>query len=273
MNGRGAVEIIVAGIALELGLITREVFSILVFMAILTTATVPFFLKWGTEWLRGRGELVRSKAERHGTLILGARPTARWLARVLSEARPVWIVDSNAERCRQAERDGLTAVCGNALEEQVLSRANAAHADSILALTTNVEVNALAASLARSVFLVPEVYVLLHGDDGVGLRATTQHLRAHVLFGSGIDLNEWDHAITRGLVTEFRLTVDRETRLAELLAPATGDGGRLPLAARQGDDILPLHGELRLRPGDEVIGLERAVPVREEREQADSHLA
>src|SRR5690606_24840280 len=83
MNGRGAVERIVAGIALEMGLITREVFSILVFMAIFTTATVPFFLKWGTEWLRSRGELVRAQGRRSGLIILGAGPTAREVARAL----------------------------------------------------------------------------------------------------------------------------------------------------------------------------------------------
>ncbi len=41
MNGRGAVEIIIAGIGLELGIISAEIFSILVFMAIFTTLTVP----------------------------------------------------------------------------------------------------------------------------------------------------------------------------------------------------------------------------------------
>ena len=64
MNGRGAVEIIVAGIGLERGLITTEVFTVLVLMAVLTTATVPVLLKAGVEWLReprragGRGRLA-----------------------------------------------------------------------------------------------------------------------------------------------------------------------------------------------------------------------
>ncbi|NNF58355.1 MAG: cation:proton antiporter, partial [Rhodothermaceae bacterium] len=60
MNGRGAVEIIVAQIALTMGLITAEVFSILVVMAMATTALVPLTLKWGVAWLRKRGELARS---------------------------------------------------------------------------------------------------------------------------------------------------------------------------------------------------------------------
>ena len=45
MNGRGAVEIIVAGIGVEQGLISIEVFTVLVVMAVVTTASVPVLLK------------------------------------------------------------------------------------------------------------------------------------------------------------------------------------------------------------------------------------
>lgn len=58
MNGRGTVEIIIAAIALERGIIASDLFSMLVFIAILTTAFVPASLKWGVDWLRRRGELI-----------------------------------------------------------------------------------------------------------------------------------------------------------------------------------------------------------------------
>lgn len=64
MNGRGTVEIIIATIALERGLLNvpgfgpNDLFSMLVFIAILTTALVPATLKWGIDWLRRKGELV-----------------------------------------------------------------------------------------------------------------------------------------------------------------------------------------------------------------------
>ncbi|HSH46026.1 MAG TPA: cation:proton antiporter [Longimicrobiales bacterium] len=263
MNGRGAVEIIVAGIALEMGLISQEIFSILVFMAIFTTATVPFLLKWGTDWLNRRGELVRSAAERRGTLILGTSPTARRLARILGESRPVWMVDANPHQCRIAEREGLDAVCGNALEEQVLSEANAARADSIVAMTGNVEVNALGASIARTVFLVPEVLVLRQGKRGAsqrttkGQKATTEHLHAHVAFASVMDLTEWDYMISRNAVREFREPVENPTDAATFLNGLAEDRDMVLMAVQRGDDIFPVHGETELRPGDQVIGLAR----------------
>ena len=45
MNSRGAVELVIALLALNHGLITQEVFSALVAMAIVTTLDFPFVLQ------------------------------------------------------------------------------------------------------------------------------------------------------------------------------------------------------------------------------------
>ncbi len=58
MNGRGTVEIIIVSIGLSLGIISQSLFSILVFMAIFTTALVPLTVTLGVEWLERAGELV-----------------------------------------------------------------------------------------------------------------------------------------------------------------------------------------------------------------------
>lgn len=59
MNGRGAVEIVIASIGLSAGVIDTQLFSILVFIAVFTTALVPPTMKWGVQWLDRAGELVR----------------------------------------------------------------------------------------------------------------------------------------------------------------------------------------------------------------------
>lgn len=46
MNGRGAVELVVASIGLQMGLINDEIFSILVFIAFVTTSLPPVSIKW-----------------------------------------------------------------------------------------------------------------------------------------------------------------------------------------------------------------------------------
>jgi len=58
MNGRGTVEIIIVTIALDAGIISQSLFSVLVFIAIFTTALVPVTMKLGVDWLERAGELV-----------------------------------------------------------------------------------------------------------------------------------------------------------------------------------------------------------------------
>jgi Kef-type K+ transport system membrane component KefB len=47
LNARGIMELVIANIAYKAGLISDQIFSILVIMGILTTVTTPIMLKWG----------------------------------------------------------------------------------------------------------------------------------------------------------------------------------------------------------------------------------
>lgn len=255
MNGRGAVEIIVAQIGLTMGLISQDIFSILVFMAIATTATVPLFLKWGTAWLQRRGELVRSAGERRGVLIVGADATARTLGRVLVRSQPVWLVDRNTEHCERAREDGLQAIEGDALDERILSEAQASHVQTLIALTPNPEVNALSARLAREVFLVPQVHVLNTGDEE-GHAALAAHLNITMLFGGAVDVVDWDYRIDHGEAATTGLPLENVTSPGKLFRDLANSVDAIPVAVRRGDQYLPFHSDSALERGDRVILLQ-----------------
>jgi Kef-type K+ transport system membrane component KefB/Trk K+ transport system NAD-binding subunit/mannitol/fructose-specific phosphotransferase system IIA component (Ntr-type) len=255
MNGRGAVEIIVAGIGLQMGLISNEIFSILVFMAIFTTAAVPLFLKWGTDWLRRRGELVRSTEDRSGAVIIGAGPLARSLAGVLSQTQRVCLVDSNPERCQLAEADGLRVVRGNALEEQTLSEAGAGHASIFAAMIANPKVNSLSAQMARNVFQIPEILVVQNSPGSDESSAAMDHLHAHTLFGGPVEQEAWDHWISHDESVQSNVPAREfgsnrpESILNELLR--TGD--HLPLAVKRNDTFEPFHSSSKLEAENEIV--------------------
>jgi Kef-type K+ transport system membrane component KefB len=58
MNARGSIDIIVAGVGLQLGLITQDIFTSLIVSIFIGTLTVPILLKLGVDWLRKTGDLV-----------------------------------------------------------------------------------------------------------------------------------------------------------------------------------------------------------------------
>lgn len=264
MNGRGAVEIILAQIGFSMGLISREIFSILVFMAILTTATVPLFLTWGTRWLARRNELVRSGDRRKGTLIIGASPTARALARLLARSQPVWLVDTNPRRVQEARGDGLEAICGNALDVETLAGAHAPEVACAIPLTSNVEINVLAARELREVFLVPRVCVLVLGPDRRADAETLEHLNATMLFGRPVPLADWDHWFSRGALDFERLPLVGTAE--ETLAGLADAPPALPLAVERetadGLQVFPFDGRAPLVSGDVlVVARVRMVPL------------
>lgn len=216
MNGRGAVEIIVAEIALSAGIIDERVFSLLVFMAVFTTATVPVLLTMSIDWLRRRGELVAD--ERNGVLFIGAGPVALRIASTLARHTDVTLIDANADHGRAAARLGLRMVKGNGLDEEVMEMAAATKAKYLVALTPNAEVNLLSAQLARSRFGIPSIHVAMPEEATGSMLTMMDDIEAKLLFGRKVDLNEWDFAVSRDNVVELTYELgDPENALDEPL--------------------------------------------------------
>lgn len=198
MNGRGAVEIIVAEIALERGLIETDVFSILVFMALFTTATVPVLLTLGVRWLRRRGELVRA-GDRDQALIIGAGVIARRIGVALKQTMPVTLLDTNRANLMAGERDGLDVHAGSGLDEVALEDAGIEQAIMLIAATPNAEVNVLTAQLAHD-FGVPEVSVLLRESDRKTFEARLAEADVKVIVAPE-DFSDWEHALSTGVAS------------------------------------------------------------------------
>lgn len=229
MNGRGAVEIIIAGIGLEMGFISQEIFSILVFMAIFTTATVPVFLTWTTKWLRRRGELVLSKGDKKDTIIVGAGYLALYIARRLDK-KPVTLIDSNFDYCKRASRLGLNCVNGNALKEEVLIEANIEKAKTLISLTYNSEINVLIAQVASEVFEVENIHVLLSPSDVGATVNLLKPINASTIFASKVNLQYWDLKIHNKDFKEMKINVHEPIDARSLLKKIKkAEGDILPL--------------------------------------------
>ncbi len=266
MNGRGAVEIVIAQIGLSLGLINQEIFSILVFIAIATTATVPVILRWGVLWLERHGELVRSDDRRSGTLVVGAGPMARTFAALLARAEgagPVRLVDRNTEACAAARALGLDVVEGDAMDEDVLASAGAASVRNLLALTPNPAVNALVSRVAQSAFRVPHILVHHEGrwtpsrtDGGrTEHESVLEHTGASTAFGTPFHLSDWDYWFDNGRTDLETRRLDAPTDVAETVRRLGGTALAL-LAEREGV-AFPVSAATSLQAGDRLTVVRR----------------
>lgn len=254
MNGRGAVEIIIAGIGLEMGIIDQNIFSILVFMAIFTTMTVPFLLKWTTDWLRGRGELV-AMSQRSGYLILGVNPLSLLMANHLKDQSAVCLMDSNQDSVSRAKDMGYKCIHGNALKEEVMAEAGGATYEAFIGMTGNTEVNILAARLALESFKVPQNNVIVsRSESGAGMEML-EWINATSLFAAGIDINYWLNRIRNDEFVEELLDIKSKTGARDWVKKMrAGEENMLPLF------IMDLSGKKRLfsfgeilEPGEKVV--------------------
>lgn len=259
MNGRGAVEIIVAQVALDRGIIGQDVFSILVVMAIVTTASVPVLLTRGVGWLTRRGELERV-GTRSGTLIVGAGPVARVLARVLRTSGVVRLIDTNPGNQASAVQEGLEVLGGSAFESAVLTEAGIDEVNTVIALTANVEANLLIARIAVQRG-VPNVSAFVPDDDMIRLARVVESEASRVLPGP-VDLLEWDLAVTHGTVGERLIVVEVPTTVTGIrgLIPARdANEDLLAIAVVSANGRRPWTDDVTLTPGDEIVVLTRSL--------------
>ena len=116
------------------------------FLTIAITVTMQGLTAGWVSRLLGLDSLAGSRA-----IVVGAGPLALAVAGILARfGRPVTVVDRNTALVEQAREQGFDAREGNALDEDVLDDAGAEEAETVVAVTTNSEVNALAAHLAAN---------------------------------------------------------------------------------------------------------------------------
>jgi voltage-gated potassium channel Kch len=255
MNGRGAVEIVVAGVGLEAGILPTDLFSILVFMAIATTATAPVFLKAGVAWLERHGQLAPKTERRQGVVLVGAGPLARILARQLRHERRVTLIDPDAANVQEADLEGLRAIVGDPLESAVLREARIDNAGAMVALTPNALVNVLAAQRAKERFRVDDVRAALTDGDQGGLFHVLETFGGRPAFAFPVDIADLDARLAARVMAGLpeRLVTLRGSDVGRL-EPA----GVLPLVVRGPSGTSLFESWQDLRPEDEVVAIDLA---------------
>ena len=254
MNGRGAVEIIIAEIGYHKGFITAEIFSVLVFTAIFTTAIVPFSLKLCVDWLRRHDDLAFI-VKREGFLVFGAGPLSRILAKLLAATSSVKLVDGNRENCEAAIKDGLEAHVGNALDADLLESLGADHVRATIATTQNPEINLAATKLAKDNFMIPDSYVLLGEERFDDYSQRLESAGFALLYGQPVELADFDVLLRHDRVHVAEFTIDSvdDPRLQTI---RNSTRQRLLLATHHEGMTEPYAHADQIQPGDRIFVVE-----------------
>ena len=153
----------------------------LVFLVIIATITV-----YGLSAIPLAKWLGIANTNPQGCLILGAHSLSRAIAKVLkSKGIKVLLVDSNYHNIRAARMEDLPVFQGSILSEYILNDIDLNGIGYLLAMTSNKEVNSLAAVYFSRVFGSKGVYQLSveEREENKGKKVSTE-LRGQILFGT-----------------------------------------------------------------------------------------
>lgn len=176
--------------------------------------SVTFLVIVGTVTLYGltAGPLARylglSEADPQGVLIVGAHEFGRSVAAALqAQGVRALLLDSNENNVLAGPREGLEVQLGDVLAESTMDELDLQGIGRLLALTSNHEVNSLAALHFGEVFTRAEVYQLSPEAGAEVQEDHPQHLRGRRLFGEENNYcwfeDQLDHG---GLVAAVPLT-------------------------------------------------------------------
>jgi NhaP-type Na+/H+ or K+/H+ antiporter len=156
-------------------------------------------------------KLKVAQPDPRGVLFAGAQPWARSIAKILrDEGFETALVDTNWDHVNEARSGGCRAYYANILSENLLFDVQLDGIGRLLAMTSNDEVNSLAALRFADIFGRQEVYQL---PPAVRLRngrqdETPKHLRGRFLFNSDMSYDYLERRFRNGAVV-------KQTRMSE----------------------------------------------------------
>ncbi len=198
-----------------------------------------------------------SQGNPQGVLIAGAHGWARAIARALQDSGiPAVLLDTNPQNVAEARASGLRAYSESVVAEDIRDEIDLSGIGRLLALTSNDEVNSLAALHFAEVFGRAEVYQLVGRQRPRGSQNDVPaRLRGRRLFESGATYDSLARLFARGAsVSAIRLTKELKyaavrQQLGEAAVPmfVVTEGKRLiigtvddPLAPQSGQTLISL---------------------------------
>ncbi len=193
-----------------------------------------------------------------GAIIIGCNPLGRLVAQLLHQwGEPVAMIDSNPTYCHQAQAEGLTVFVSSALNSEVLKEAGIENLGTVLAITSNPEVNRVLSQRIMEEFRPPRILAALPKleERSNGLNELASPIPAAL--SSSLNVKDWNEYINADSVRlgEVTLATERvEMQLAHLFA-LVKSGTLLPLLWLRGDVVRIAQEGLDYQPGDRIIYL------------------
>jgi voltage-gated potassium channel Kch len=163
--------------------------------------------------------------------------------------RPTLLIDTNLDAVARARNQGLRAVQGNALEEEQLEDLDAEEYATVLATTSNPEVNVLACQLVRDAFGNNRAFPALSNPAKGANPGLLKQTGGRLAFGRFVDFAEWEEA---GRVSRIGW-VYPDSATASMAKDANIPLGMLPILRVRRNSAEIVHADQTWEAGDTIV--------------------
>ncbi len=230
----------------ESGIPGGERLLALTFMAIILTVTIDgLSARWVARWL-GLHSMEGQKV-----IVVGANRLGCAIASLLQKYdRPTLLIDTNHTSVERANMEGLNAVYGNALEDETLEDLHVEEVATLLAVTSNSEVNVLACQLAHDSFGIERAFPTLSNPAKGANPKLLKQTGGKLAFGRFITIADWENADKP--LTEVTWIIPPSWP-SKPLAEITISPAILPIILKRNNSTEIVHAEQIWQAGDMVI--------------------
>ncbi|MDX2305312.1 MAG: cation:proton antiporter [Microscillaceae bacterium] len=174
MSARGAMEIILASLALQAGVIDHTIFVALVVMALLTSIIAGQSLKWILP------QKVRNASTSNGYIIFGNNEIGQWLAQYLSKRKiPVLLADHQKPKLTKSKIDLVATYFGNLLDKRNLEKLDLTRYGKLLAVSEDEDLNEAVCNFMAYEFGEKNIYRLISRKES---KSSSLSLPQNLLF-------------------------------------------------------------------------------------------
>lgn len=201
-----------------------------------------------------------AKSDLQGLLIAGASQMAREIARAISDAGiRVVLVDTRYERIARARNAGLNACYASILSDHVMNAIDFGGLGRFLGMTSNDQINTLAAARFREIFGTENVFQLSQQDSPGPLTTSWQNrLAGRILFSRQLTYEFIDQALDQGAgITTIPFSGDFTL---DAFHAQYGDHVH-PLLLINGSQVQVLAADSMIRPRAGVLAVSLVLPV------------
>lgn len=223
----------------------------LVFLTIILTVFLQgLTARWVARWL----QITLNEAT--GALIIGCNPLSRLIARLIQErGESVVLIDTDPEACQKAQQENLRVYLSSGLDTKVLEAAGLDSMGTLLAMTSNGQVNVVLAQRAAEEFRPPRVLAVFPRDPETSDSKT--NTKVQQAFISQLPIKTWNQYLNDGHVKLGKtLLKDSDFSLQQAHLQALVRSGELiPLLVEREERLQVMQATEEWQPGDQIIYL------------------